>query len=105
MCRITDEIDTITGRHHFGTVAWQRQFTIADDGKNGHRQIRKQIGQVTDRRVEDRAFIGTLHTDKIHPASTHILDVECARNPDLVADRGGHLGLGRDDMVNRQLIR
>ena len=105
MLGITDEINAVTRLHHLGTIARQGQFAVANNGKDGHRQVRKQIRQMPDGRVDDRADLAALHTDKVHPAAAHILHVERPRDAQLVADGGGHLCLRRDDMVDGKLVR
>ena len=54
---IMDKIDPVTRLHHFSAVARQGQFAIADDRKDCHRQVGEQVGQMTDRRIDDR-FLG-----------------------------------------------
>ena len=88
MVGITDEIHAVTRLHHLGTIPWQGELSVTDDGENGHRQVREQVCQVPDRRIDNRADLVALHTDKIHPAAAHILDIERTGNTQLVADRG-----------------
>ena len=102
---IADEINPVTRAHGFLTIARHDQLAITDNDKNRHRQIGKQIGEMPDRGVDDRAFTIAQNADKIHLAATQRLDIKRTRHTKLVADSSRYFCFGRDDVIDWQLVR
>ena len=103
MVAVGDEIDLVARpdlvvrRRHVALV-------VVDDTDNGDAEVGKELGQLAQRRVQDRAVIGASEADDLHQTVGQRYHVEGARHLKPAADGAADLHLRRNDDVDRHVV-
>ncbi len=100
---VRDEVDIVTG-FQFVFRGGHEAFSVPLDTNDHDVQVREQVCQLAQGRVEDRCLLVTAHADQSDLAIGQCDRVKGPGNLQPPLDRLGDLQLRRDDVVDRHMI-
>ena len=103
MAGVGDEIDLVAGKH-LVVAAGDDRLIVTDDRHDFQVEVGEQACELAQRRVQDRAFIGTDDADNANLAIRQRDHVEGAGHLEPAGHGAGDFDLRRDDDVDRHVL-